>query len=122
MKLALLSDIHANRHALDAWLADAAGRGVTQYAFLGDLVGYGAEPAAVLDRVMGFAAQGAWLVRGNHDDVAVDPPADTSRADAAGAAWSHSQLSPVQHAFLAGLPLTLRHGAIFRGHASAHQP
>ena len=122
MKLALLSDIHANLHALEACLPDARDRGATQYACLGDLVGYGAEPSAVLDRVMEFAAQGAWVVRGNHDQVAVQPPADTSRADAAGAAWTHAQLSPAQRAFLAGLPLTFCQGSIFLVHASAHEP
>jgi len=40
MKLALLSDLHANRQALDACLADALARGATQYAFLGDLVAF----------------------------------------------------------------------------------
>ena len=122
MKLALLSDIHANFHALEACLADAAGRGATQYAFLGDLVGYGAQPSAVMDRVMAFTAQGAWIVRGNHDDAAVQPPLDTTRADAAGAAWTHAQLNPAQLSFLAGLPLTRHENTIFLAHASAHQP
>lgn len=122
MKLALLSDLHANLHAFEACVADAKERGATQWAFLGDLVGYGAEPSAVLDRVMEFAAQGAWVLRGNHDHVAVRPPADTSRADAAGAAWTHAQLSPAQLVFLAGLPLTRREGSIFLVHASADEP
>ncbi len=122
MKLALLSDLHANLHAFKACVADANERGATQFAFLGDLVGYGAEPCAVLDRVMEFAAQGAWVLRGNHDEAAVQLPADTTRADAAGAAWTHAQLSPAQHAFLAGLPLTRREGSIFLVHASAHEP
>ena len=49
MKLALISDIHANRQALQACLAHARQQGADQFAFLGDLVGYGADPAAVLD-------------------------------------------------------------------------
>lgn len=122
MKLALLSDLHANLGALDACLADAAARGADQLAFLGDLVGYGAEPGAVLDRVMQRVAAGAWALRGNHDEVAVTPPADTTRADSAGAAWTHAQLSPAQRAFLAGLPLTRREGSTLLVHASAHEP
>ena len=53
MKLAMMSDIHANIQALDACLAHAQNQGATHYAFLGDLVGYGADPAAVVQ----FAAQ-----------------------------------------------------------------
>ena len=56
MKLALLSDIHANLQAFDACLADARARGATQFAFLGDLVGYGADPAPVVERVREFIA------------------------------------------------------------------
>ena len=50
MKLAMMSDIHANIQALDACLAHAQSQGATHYAFLGDLVGYGANPAAVVQR------------------------------------------------------------------------
>ena len=58
MKLALLSDIHANRHALEACLAHAAQAGAQRLAFLGDLVGYGGEPAAVVQRIMALAEAG----------------------------------------------------------------
>lgn len=122
MKLALLSDLHANRQALEACLADARARGATQYAFLGDLVGYGGEPAAVLDRVMDMAGQGAWVLRGNHDDAAVAPSQDSTRPDQAGAAWTYAQLSAAQRQFLMGLPLVVRADFILLVHASAREP
>jgi predicted phosphodiesterase len=122
MKLALLSDLHANRHALEACLSDARARHASQYAFLGDLVGYGGEPRAVLDTVMEMAAQGAWVVRGNHDDAALAPVAGSTRADQAGAAWTATQLTPADRAFLSGLPMTLRRDFILLVHASAHEP
>lgn len=122
MKLALLSDLHANRQALEACLADARARGASQYAFLGDLVGYGGDPAAVLDIVMDMASRGAWVVRGNHDDAALAPLANSRRADLAGAAWTAAQLTPVQREFLAGLPLTLAHDFMLLVHASAREP
>ncbi|MBE7939476.1 MULTISPECIES: metallophosphoesterase family protein [Ramlibacter] len=123
MKLALLSDLHANLQALQACLADARARGATHHAFLGDLVGYGADPGPVLDLVMAHAAQGAWVLGGNHDAVAVQPPAGVpQRADQAGAAWTHAQLSPAQRGFLAGLPLVIREGEILMVHASADAP
>lgn len=122
MKLALLSDLHANRHALDACLADARDKGATQYAFLGDLVGYGGEPAAVVDRVMELAAQGAWVVRGNHDEAAVTPALASSGADHSGAAWTYSQLNSPQRDFLTALPLVVRQDFMLLVHASAHEP
>jgi diadenosine tetraphosphatase ApaH/serine/threonine PP2A family protein phosphatase len=122
MKLALLSDLHANRQALDACLADAGARGANQYAFLGDLVGYGGEPAVVLDRVMAMADHGAWVIRGNHDDAAVAPSQGSSRADQAGAAWTCAQLNTAQRDFLAALPLVVRRDFILLVHASAREP
>jgi diadenosine tetraphosphatase ApaH/serine/threonine PP2A family protein phosphatase len=75
MKLALLSDLHANLRALHACLAHAREAGATHFAVLGDLVGYGAEPAQVVDAVMQLAAAGAVVLGGNHDAMAVQPPA-----------------------------------------------
>lgn len=122
MKLALLADVHANLQALRACLADARVRGASQYAFLGDLVGYGADPGAVMDIVMQMTLQGAWAVRGNHDDAAVAPLANSDRADQAGAAWTHARLSAEQREFLAGLPLVVTHDFMCLVHASAHEP
>jgi diadenosine tetraphosphatase ApaH/serine/threonine PP2A family protein phosphatase len=122
MKLALLSDVHANLQALEACLADARIRGATDYAFLGDLVGYGADPGKVLDIIMAMAAAGASVVRGNHDDAALAPVPNSERADQAGAVWTAAQLTPPQREFLAGLPLVMRLDFICLVHASAREP
>jgi diadenosine tetraphosphatase ApaH/serine/threonine PP2A family protein phosphatase len=122
MKLALLSDVHANLQALEACLADARGRGATQYAFLGDQVGYGGDPGAVLDVVMDLARRGAWVLRGNHDDAAINPTQTGDRADLAGAAATFARLSPAQRDFLSGLPLVVRHEFICLVHASVREP
>lgn len=122
MKLALFADIHANLQALQACMADAHGHGATHHAFLGDMVGYGADPGPVLDIVMAHAAKGAWVVRGNHDDFALAPPANAQRADQAGAAWTHARLSRAQLDFVASLPLEAREGRMLFVHASAHDP
>lgn len=122
MRLALLSDLHANLQAFDACVADARQQGATTFAFLGDLVGYGAQPGAVLDRVMELAQQGALVLRGNHDEMAIRPPPEGKRADEAGAAWTHDQLSPAQRDYLDSLPLTIRHEFVLLVHASAHEP
>jgi predicted phosphodiesterase len=49
--LGLISDIHGNRHALEAVIADAADRGVDRWWVLGDLVAIGPEPVRVLELI-----------------------------------------------------------------------
>jgi diadenosine tetraphosphatase ApaH/serine/threonine PP2A family protein phosphatase len=122
MKLALLSDIHANIQAFDACLAHARAHGAQQFALLGDLVGYGADPAAVVEQARALAAQGALLVKGNHDVLAVRPPAQVQTVGESTAAWTHAQLSAEQLSFLDQLPLTLQHKAMLLLHASADVP
>ena len=122
MKTALLSDLHANLRALDACLGHAAAQGAERFAVLGDLVGYGAQPAEVVDRVRELARSGTVVLKGNHDALAVAPPAQIRTLDEAGAAWTHAQLTGVDLAFLAGLPLTATDGAAFLVHAGADAP
>ena len=122
MKLALMSDIHANIQAFDACLAHARAQGAQQFALLGDLVGYGAHPVEVVARVQELAAAGALVLKGNHDAMAVTPPADASSTGASTAAWTHAQLSPAQRQFLHQLPLTLQHQSALLVHASVDSP
>lgn len=122
MKLALLSDLHANLQALQACLAHARAQGARQFAFLGDLVGYGADPGPVLQTVMALAAEGALVLRGNHDALALAPPARARDAGESTAAWTHAQLAPAQLDFLARLPLLIEHEDMLLVHASADAP
>jgi predicted phosphodiesterase len=122
MKLAMMSDIHANIQALEACLAHAQSQGVGQYAFLGDLVGYGADPVAVVQRVQALAAAGAWVLKGNHDEMAVTPPAVATTLGDSTARWTHEQLSPMQRQYLDQLPLVRQEGALLLVHATADEP
>ena len=45
MRIAFLTDIHANREAFEAVLADVAEKQPDRIVLLGDYVGYGADPA-----------------------------------------------------------------------------
>jgi diadenosine tetraphosphatase ApaH/serine/threonine PP2A family protein phosphatase len=122
MKLALLSDIHANIHAFDACLAHARQLGAQQFALLGDFVGYGADPAAVVQRAQELAAAGALLIKGNHDAMAVNPPATVRAVGESTAIWTHAQLNDSQRSFLDNLPLTLQQDALLLVHASLDDP
>ena len=123
MRLALLTDLHANLEALEAVLDHAHRQGAEQLAFLGDLVGYGADPGPVVDRVQAAVAAGALAIKGNHDEATTRGPPAAMRADAARVVnWTREHLSPEQLAFLAALPLTLELGDRLFVHASAEDP
>lgn len=64
MRIAFLSDIHANLPALEAVVADAKSRGVTHVVCLGDIVGYGPQPVETLACVRRIASA---TLMGNHD-------------------------------------------------------
>lgn len=122
MRLALLSDIHANLRALEACLDHARAKGATDFAFLGDLVGYGAEPGAVVRRIMALGQEGAIVLKGNHDEMAVSPPQDSSTLGDSTAAWTHGQLDEAERAYLSALPMTARTGRALLVHATADKP
>lgn len=49
-----MSDIHGNRQALEAVVADAAGLGVDRWWVLGDLVAIGPDPVATIELIAGL--------------------------------------------------------------------
>ena len=51
MRIALISDVHANLEALSAVLADIDSSAVDQINFLGDAVGYGANPNEAVELI-----------------------------------------------------------------------
>jgi diadenosine tetraphosphatase ApaH/serine/threonine PP2A family protein phosphatase len=122
MIIALLADIHANREALTACLADAKTRGVARYVFLGDYVGYGADPGWVVDEIISYVDRGAQAVAGNHD-VAIGVPRERMNDTAKEAiAWTRGQLNEAQKIFLRGLPLTAGDDKRLFVHADASDP
>jgi diadenosine tetraphosphatase ApaH/serine/threonine PP2A family protein phosphatase len=62
--VAILSDIHGNRPALDATLRAAREAGAESWWCLGDLVGYGADPRHCIEVAMRDSER---CIAGNHD-------------------------------------------------------
>lgn len=122
MRIALLSDIHANLGALERCLADARERGVDRVHFLGDLVGYGAEAAPVLDIIVSHARSGSIVVKGNHDEAIDEERSYFNHAAKAAIDFARGTLSLEQRSFIAALPLIVRDGAACYVHASAFRP
>ena len=122
MRIAVLSDIHANRHALEACLRHADERGVGRFAFLGDFVGYGADAGAVVDIIQRYADQGAIVIKGNHDEAVDEARSYFNDAALAAIEWARKTLTDAQKRFLASLPLIVRDDAVCFVHASADSP
>ena len=125
MRWAFITDIHANRQAFEAVLADARAQGATHFALLGDFVGYGADPAWVLDQVMALVADGALAVQGNHDEAVAHGSTPHMHPDARSVVdWTHAQLSEAQLGFLQRLPLQAQGepGKLLFVHANAYDP
>ncbi len=122
MLIALFSDIHANREALDACLADAQRRGAEQFVFLGDLVGYGADPAYVVDTVAQLREDGAIVIKGNHDAAIADRRMSMNSTARAALDWTRQRLDAAQKQFLADLPVSIASGEMLFVHAEASHP
>ncbi len=119
MRVAVLSDIHANLRALDAILARIGP--VDAVWHLGDVVGYGPEPDAVVDRLCQLGAVG---VLGNHDLAAIgdDVIRDFNTDARAAMEWTRRAIDPATLAWLAALPARLTIGPFGLVHASPRDP
>lgn len=122
MLIALFTDIHGNREAFEACLADAAGRNIDRFVFLGDYVGYGADPGFAVDAVRNFVARGAIALMGNHDSATIGAPERMNDEAMLAIEWTRRQLDDGQLAFLRALPLSAEDGDHCYVHASAASP
>jgi len=123
MKIAVLSDIHANLHALEAALKDARRRGAKQFLCLGDTVGYGAQPEECVQLVRSI---GAVTVKGNHDAWVLQADAEpgVEAAPTVGLGLKHSRLklsAESQH-WLRGLPYSAQKWDVSAVHGTFYQP
>lgn len=112
MRIAVISDVHGNLHALDAVLDDIAGQGVDATVALGDFVSGPSDPVGVADRMMEI---GVPAVRGNHDRYITDGRDDDWHIDA----LVRDMLTTPQQAWLAAVPATrVFEGDIFLCHGT----
>jgi putative phosphoesterase len=69
VRIALISDLHANEVAFDAVLADCKLLGVDRIVCLGDVATLGPRPAEILERLKDL---GCPCILGNHDEFLLD--------------------------------------------------
>lgn len=122
MRIAILSDIHANCAAFAACLEQVQRKGAERIVLLGDYVGYGGDPEWCVDKVMELAVAGATVIQGNHDAAIANPRESMNAIGRAVIDWTRGQLSSAQREFLAGLPLTAQEGNTLLVHADASAP
>ena len=122
MLIAFFADIHANRQAFSACLAQARDHGAERFVLLGDYVGYGADPEWTVTAVMDLVDKGAMAVLGNHDSAIGNPREQMNVEAKIAIEWTRGELGHSEREFLAGLPLTLEESARLYVHADASDP
>ncbi len=121
MRVAVISDIHANLHALEAVLGAIDEEAPDELWCLGDLVGYGPKPNECCALV---EARAAVCLCGNHD-LAVRGTIDLAEfsGDAGtAAAWTRDVLAESAHAFLDRLEPAGKADGVALFHGSARDP
>jgi predicted phosphodiesterase len=121
MRIAVISDIHANLHALQAVLVAIAREDVDEIWCLGDLVGYGPRPNECVARVREHAAV---CLAGNHDLAVVERVDLGLFMGPAGAAarWTQGVLDEDARSFLLALQPTARGEDVALAHGSPRDP
>jgi putative phosphoesterase len=119
MRLALISDLHANDLALDAVLADAAKVGYDKLVCLGDVATLGPRPHEVLARLRDL---GCACILGNHDEFMLDAPLVRSYSKfppvVASVDATRESLSAEEIAFIRTWERTLSYDDVFLYHGT----
>jgi diadenosine tetraphosphatase ApaH/serine/threonine PP2A family protein phosphatase len=120
-RVAVISDVHGNRHALEAVLEAVAAEEPDEVWCLGDLVGYGPQPNECCRTI---AAHADLCLAGNHDLVVLGSLSihDFAGDAAAAAQWTQTILANDAREFLAGLGSSARRNGVELFHGSARDP
>ena len=122
MRIAIVSDIHANLPAFEAVLrhAETGGR-IDALWCLGDTVGYGPHPNECIALLRSYEHR---AVAGNHDLAACGlmGTEDFNDAAATAARWTAEQLSREARAYLRDLPKIVSEGDFTLVHGSLRWP
>lgn len=121
MRIAAITDVHANLPALEAVLKATEEAGVEEVWCLGDVVGYGVEPDACAKLVR---ERCAICLVGNHD-LAVLGELDVrsfSESAAVAVEWTRASVAADTLEFLRGLAPSAERGGVGLFHASPRDP
>lgn len=121
MLYALISDIHANKVALDAVLKDIKDYNVNEIICLGDIVGYGPNPKEVIDTLQREVDN---FVLGNHDAVIASKFSKNHFVDEAKVVinWTIQELGIFGFEFFDNMPFILEGDGFICAHAEFKNP
>lgn len=128
MRLAVVSDIHANLEALSIVLADIEEREVDHIVCLGDVIGYGPNPTECLDLAIGNFQ---WSLLGNHEEAVLYGAVGFNPKAKLAIDWTRDQLNdPTAEAqtrnarwkFLGELRLAMEENGLEFAHGSPRDP
>ncbi len=121
MKVAVISDIHANRQAFEATLEAVAASDASEVWCLGDLVGYGADPDACVELAREHAAV---CLAGNHDLAVTGELSleEFSKGASLAVQWTREVIDPENLAFLQTLTPQGEESSVGLYHASPRDP
>jgi putative phosphoesterase len=110
VKLAIISDVHANQPALRSVLGEIAREGVDTIVHLGDAIAIGPQPRECLETLL--ALPNARFVIGNHDawfayGLPQPQPKWMSDGEVAHQRWTHAQLDAALRETIAAWPIRL---------------
>jgi len=121
VRVAVVSDIHANLHALGAVLDDVAANEPDEIWCLGDVVGYGANPNECCEHIRERAGL---VLAGNHDLGVLGKLdlAEFSDDAAAAARWTRTVLAGEHLPWLASLQPSSKRTTVELFHGSPRDP
>lgn len=121
MRIAVISDIHANLEALQKALELIEEKNVDEIVCLGDIVGYGANPNECLELVRQTTPH---VILGNHDEAAVNAERleDFTPHAKVAAAWTQRALTEDSKTYIRSLPRTLERQGLLFVHSSPQEP
>jgi diadenosine tetraphosphatase ApaH/serine/threonine PP2A family protein phosphatase len=128
LRLGIVSDLHANREALEAVWQHLEGQSVDELVCLGDVVGYGPDPEFCVDLVRGHAS---WCLMGNHDEALHRDAADFNSYARQAIEYTRRRMRPrwwssaetkARWRYLENLPLSRQIGRFHFFHGSPRDP
>jgi diadenosine tetraphosphatase ApaH/serine/threonine PP2A family protein phosphatase len=121
MRIAIVSDIHANLQAWNAVWLDLKSLKADRILCLGDMIGYGPHPAEVLEALHASADE---MILGNHEAALcgfIDPVHFNPMAQAS-LEWTRAALAPAAVQWLRELPLSLAADSFRCAHGDFARP
>ncbi len=117
MRIAVISDVHGNQHALEAILENVTKQGVDEIVFLGDLVNIHPHSRACFELVMTMNCP---VLQGNHEEyvysVGTNPTLEEERFQTV--RWTRAQFTPSQLETMQNLPKILSYSDLLLTHAT----